>query len=306
MLAAYRLDVSAGEGTRLLAEHAVGAGDAPRRGGRPGAGARRAGGRGAGVEAPPAEKPRRWGDRSATIDGVPAPRRGRRRALRVPHGRGRHGRDRGDARAPPRRLRLRRRPLHAGGRLRPRLEHGDRRASRPEGSTGRRGSASRSQRCDLGPGTYLVDVAVHARNGTPYDYWRGACRFRVDSPRTEAGIWAPGAVLGRRGRGFLGPYLTSGSRFRAEPLPVASRVLLWALLAIAVTFLVVETGHTPFFEPDEVALRRDPARDARDRRPRRAAPERVPLLREAASPLLGRRGLDVPLRRDRSGRRASR
>ncbi len=49
----------------------------------------------------------------------------------------------------------------------------------------------------------------------------------------------------------MGPYLTSGSRFRAEPLPVASRVLLWALLALAVTFLVVETGHTPFFEPDE-------------------------------------------------------
>ena len=49
----------------------------------------------------------------------------------------------------------------------------------------------------------------------------------------------------------MGPYLTSGSRFRAEPLPVASRVLLWTLLAIAVTFLVVETGHTPFFEPDE-------------------------------------------------------
>jgi hypothetical protein len=46
-------------------------------------------------------------------------------------------------------------------------------------------------RCDLGPGTYLIDVAIHARNGTPYDYWRGACRFRVDSPRTEAGIWAP-------------------------------------------------------------------------------------------------------------------
>ncbi len=47
------------------------------------------------------------------------------------------------------------------------------------------------------------------------------------------------------------PYLTSGTRFRAEPLPVASRVLLWALLAVAVTFLLVETGHTPFFEPDE-------------------------------------------------------
>jgi len=49
----------------------------------------------------------------------------------------------------------------------------------------------------------------------------------------------------------LGPYLTSGSRFRAEPLPAASRVLLWALLATAVAFLLVEAGHTPFFEPDE-------------------------------------------------------
>lgn len=49
----------------------------------------------------------------------------------------------------------------------------------------------------------------------------------------------------------MGSYLTSGSRFRAEPLPVASRVLLWTLLAIAVGFLFAETGHTPFFEPDE-------------------------------------------------------
>ena len=49
----------------------------------------------------------------------------------------------------------------------------------------------------------------------------------------------------------MGAYLTSGSRFRAEPLPAASRVLLWALLAMAVAFLLVEVGHTPFFEPDE-------------------------------------------------------
>ena len=49
----------------------------------------------------------------------------------------------------------------------------------------------------------------------------------------------------------MGPYLTSGSRFRAEPLAVASRVVLWALLAVAVALVVVETGHTPFFEPDE-------------------------------------------------------
>ncbi len=62
------------------------------------------------------------------------------------------------------------------------------------GSAGPAGAQNASltlARCDLGPGTYLVDVAIHARNGTPYDYWRGACRFRVDSPRTEAGVWAP-------------------------------------------------------------------------------------------------------------------
>ncbi|HYN40402.1 MAG TPA: glycosyltransferase family 39 protein [Thermoanaerobaculia bacterium] len=49
----------------------------------------------------------------------------------------------------------------------------------------------------------------------------------------------------------MGPYVTSGTRFRVEPLPAASRVLLWALLATAVAVLVAETGHTPFFEPDE-------------------------------------------------------
>ena len=46
-------------------------------------------------------------------------------------------------------------------------------------------------------------------------------------------------------------YLTSGSRFRSEPLPGPSRALLWVLLVLAVAVLVAETGHTPFFEPDE-------------------------------------------------------
>ena len=46
-------------------------------------------------------------------------------------------------------------------------------------------------RCDLAAGTYLLDVAVHARRGTPYDYWRGACRFRVDSPTQDVGIYRP-------------------------------------------------------------------------------------------------------------------
>jgi ABC-type polysaccharide/polyol phosphate transport system ATPase subunit len=42
---------------------------------------------------------------------------------------------------------------------------------------------------DLGTGTYLVDVAVHSRREAPYDYWRGACRFQVDSPDRSAGLW---------------------------------------------------------------------------------------------------------------------
>jgi hypothetical protein len=46
-------------------------------------------------------------------------------------------------------------------------------------------------RCDLGAGSYLLDVAIHSRRGTPYDYWRGACRFHVESPSGDVGIWRP-------------------------------------------------------------------------------------------------------------------
>jgi ABC-type polysaccharide/polyol phosphate transport system ATPase subunit len=46
-------------------------------------------------------------------------------------------------------------------------------------------------RLDLGSGTYLVDAAVHSRRETPYDYWRGACRFQVDSPDLDAGLYRP-------------------------------------------------------------------------------------------------------------------
>ncbi len=46
-------------------------------------------------------------------------------------------------------------------------------------------------RCELGAGTYLVDVAVHAKNGTPYDYWRGAIRLHVSSPSRDAGVYRP-------------------------------------------------------------------------------------------------------------------
>ena len=46
-------------------------------------------------------------------------------------------------------------------------------------------------RLELGTGTYLLDVAVHSRRETPYDYWRGACRFHVDSPDRDAGLYRP-------------------------------------------------------------------------------------------------------------------
>ncbi|HEX7615234.1 MAG TPA: ABC transporter ATP-binding protein [Thermoanaerobaculia bacterium] len=46
-------------------------------------------------------------------------------------------------------------------------------------------------RLDLGTGTYLLDVAVHSRRETPYDYWRGACRFQVDSPDQGTGLYRP-------------------------------------------------------------------------------------------------------------------
>jgi ABC-type polysaccharide/polyol phosphate transport system ATPase subunit len=46
-------------------------------------------------------------------------------------------------------------------------------------------------RCDLGAGSYLLDVAIHSRRGTPYDYWRGAVRFHVESPQQDTGFWRP-------------------------------------------------------------------------------------------------------------------
>lgn len=188
MLAAYRLNVSAGEGTRLLAEHAVEqetlrAEEAT----APPAAAPEPGNE---TPAPPAERARRWGDRSATIDGV---------RLLGADGVERYAFRTGEAvtveiEATPAR------PLadfvFGVGLFTPEdvCVHGSNTeidGFTPGGFDGPARVRLTLARCDLGPGTYLIDVAVHARNGTPYDYWRGACRFRVDSTRTEAGIWAP-------------------------------------------------------------------------------------------------------------------
>ena len=40
-------------------------------------------------------------------------------------------------------------------------------------------------------GTYLVDVAVHRRDGTPYDYHRGVLSFRMKSHLKDVGVYRP-------------------------------------------------------------------------------------------------------------------
>jgi lipopolysaccharide transport system ATP-binding protein len=44
---------------------------------------------------------------------------------------------------------------------------------------------------DLAPGVYVLEAAVHARGGAPYDYWRDALRFEVTAETAVAGIWSP-------------------------------------------------------------------------------------------------------------------
>jgi len=44
---------------------------------------------------------------------------------------------------------------------------------------------------DLAPGVYSVDAAVHARDGSPYDYRRDVLRFEVTADRAPAGVWNP-------------------------------------------------------------------------------------------------------------------
>jgi len=43
----------------------------------------------------------------------------------------------------------------------------------------------------LAPGEYLIDAAVHARDGLAYDYWRDALRLRLTAPVEWPGVWAP-------------------------------------------------------------------------------------------------------------------
>ena len=43
----------------------------------------------------------------------------------------------------------------------------------------------------LAPGEYLLDVAVHARDGAPYDYRRKVLSFSVTAPHEGVGVYRP-------------------------------------------------------------------------------------------------------------------
>ncbi len=43
----------------------------------------------------------------------------------------------------------------------------------------------------LAPGEYLLDVAVHSREGAPYDYWSHAVRFTVTARTGGVGVYFP-------------------------------------------------------------------------------------------------------------------
>jgi len=43
----------------------------------------------------------------------------------------------------------------------------------------------------LAPGEYLLDVAVHSREGVAYDYWSHALAFTVTAHQDAAGVYLP-------------------------------------------------------------------------------------------------------------------
>jgi ABC-type polysaccharide/polyol phosphate transport system ATPase subunit len=198
MLARYRLDVSAGEGERLASEHGADQDllrAAPARTSEVEvppevASPEPPGGVPAAAEPAPEERPRRWGDRSAEITSC---------RLLAADGSERYAFQSGDAMTveiaatPNRRLTD---FVFGVGLFTPEdvCVHGTN--TEIDGLTSVAFDAPAVvrvtlPRCDLGEGTYLLDVAVHDKRGTPYDYWRGACRFHVASPDRVAGVYRP-------------------------------------------------------------------------------------------------------------------
>ena len=62
---------------------------------------------------------------------------------------------------------------------------------RPERLAGRATVRVRCPGLRLAPGEYLVDLAVHARDGAPFDYWRKAFAFTVTSRERGVGLYLP-------------------------------------------------------------------------------------------------------------------
>ena len=65
------------------------------------------------------------------------------------------------------------------------------RTSPPRASTGGGEVRLTLEELSLVEGTYLVDVAAHRRDGTPYDYLRGPHSFRVKSRVKDVGLYRP-------------------------------------------------------------------------------------------------------------------
>ena len=63
--------------------------------------------------------------------------------------------------------------------------------SGPAGEKGAVQAAFVIDRLDLVEGTYKLDVAVHKRDGFPYDYHRLLNTFRVKSRTKDVGIYRP-------------------------------------------------------------------------------------------------------------------
>ena len=61
----------------------------------------------------------------------------------------------------------------------------------PSGSAATAEVTFRDRSLDLVEGTYKLDVAVHKRDGAPYDYHRLLYTFRVKSRSRDVGIYRP-------------------------------------------------------------------------------------------------------------------
>jgi ABC-type polysaccharide/polyol phosphate transport system ATPase subunit len=81
----------------------------------------------------------------------------------------------------------------------------------PEQASGEGSVAVVLEDLRLVEGTYLLDVAAHRRDGTPYDYHRGLYSFRVKSHVKDVGVYRP-----RHRWSFAGGVALSPPEARAE------------------------------------------------------------------------------------------